>query len=91
MGFPEFKTNHRHIREFDMSETRKLFADAGFSIEREGGIFLFPYWGIPGIDHQVRRLIDSDAEVVELLRALGRAVGAEHAYCSVILGRKLDN
>lgn len=91
MGFPEFTTNHQHIREFDMSETRKLLADGGFSIERQGGIFLHPYWGIPGIDHQLRALIDNDAEVVELHRALGRAAGAEHAYCSVVLGRKRHN
>lgn len=89
MGYPEFKTNHQHIREFDMAETRRLFADAGFSIEREGGLYLFPYWGMPGIDHQVRHIIDHDAEVVELHRVLGRAVGADHAYCSVVLGRKL--
>lgn len=89
MGFPEFKTNYQHIREFDMAETRRLFADAGFSIEREGGLFLFPYWGVPGVDQQVRHIIDNDAEVVELHRLLGRAVGAEHAYCSVVLGRKI--
>lgn len=89
MGFSEFTTNYQHMREFDMVETRQLFADAGFEIEREGGIFFFPYWGLPGIDHQVRHLIDDDEEVVELHRVLGRKVGAEHAYCSVVLGRKL--
>jgi len=89
LGYPEFKTNHHHIREFDMDETRELLARAGFAIERHGGIFLFAYWGIPGIDHLVRDLIDNDPEIVELHRALGRAVGADHAYCSVVLARKL--
>jgi SAM-dependent methyltransferase len=89
LGYPEFRTNHHHIREFSMGETRRMLANAGFGIAREGGIFLFAYWGIPGIDHLVRHLIDDDAEVVELHRTLGRAVGADHAYCSVALARKI--
>jgi hypothetical protein len=88
LGYPEFCTNHHHVREFNMQETRAMLADAGFAITREGGIFLFAYWGIPGIDHLVRHLIDDDAEVVELHRKLGRAAGADHAYCSVALARK---
>lgn len=89
LGYPEFRTNHHHVREFSMAETRAMLADAGFAIAREGGIFLFAYWGIPGIDHLVRHLIDDDMEVVELHRRLGRAIGADHAYCSVALARKI--
>ena len=88
LGFTEFRTNHHHIREFNAGEARQLLADAGYTVQRHGGIFLYAYWGIPGIDQIVRHLIDDDPEVVELHRKIGRALGAEHAYTSVFLARK---
>jgi hypothetical protein len=44
----------------------------GLKVIRSGGIFLYPYWGIPGIDQVMRSINDSDPEVVELMRELGR-------------------
>jgi hypothetical protein len=51
-------------------------------------MFLYPYWGIPGIDQIARPITDSDPELVELMRELGRRVGPEHSYLMVILAEK---
>lgn len=88
LGYPEFVTNYQHIKEFSFEESKALLNHAGLDIINSSGIFLFPYWGIPGIDHLVRHLTDNDAETVELMRILGERVGAEHAYASVLLGMK---
>ncbi len=84
LGYPEFVTNYQHIAEFGLDDLTGMLDDAGFDVVRTEGIFLFPYWGIPGVDQAVRHLTDDDPEVVELMRKLGRLVGAEHAYTSVV-------
>ena len=84
LGYPEFVTNYQHIAEFSLEDLTEMLDSAGFDVERTEGIFLFPYWGIPGVDEAVRHLTDDDPEVVELMRKLGRLVGAEHAYTSVV-------
>jgi hypothetical protein len=84
LGYPEFVTNYQHIAEFGLDELTEMLESVGFVVERTEGIFLFPYWGIPGIDQAVRHLTDDDPEIVELMRKLGRLVGAEHAYTSVV-------
>jgi SAM-dependent methyltransferase len=88
LGYPEFVTNYQHVREFSYRETLDLLSRHGFGLERTAGIFLYPYWGVPGVDEVVRKITDEDPEFVELMRLLGERIGAEHAYCSVILGRK---
>ena len=90
LGYGEFMTNYQHINEFSYDETEAMLAAQGFTIARAGGIFLYPYWGIPGVDEVTRSLTDNDPEVVELTRVLGRRVGPEHAYSFVILAEKRD-
>jgi SAM-dependent methyltransferase len=84
LGYPEFPTNHQHIREFTLAEVTAMLHATGFEIESTAGIELRPYWGVPGIDGLVRDVIDDDEEVVETLRVLGRRIGAEHAYVGVV-------
>ena len=88
LGYPEFVTNYQHVREFSYRETLDLLDRHGFGLDRTAGIFLYPYWGVPGVDEVVRKITDEDPEFVELMRLLGERVGAEHAYCSVVLGHK---
>ncbi|MBA2326747.1 MAG: methyltransferase domain-containing protein [Actinobacteria bacterium] len=88
LGYPEFVTNHQHIREFTFDEIRDLLTSAGFGIVETAGVSLYPYWGVPGIDGVVRHLTDDDPEVVALMRELGARVGADYAYTGVVLARK---
>ena len=88
LGYPPFKTSYQHVGEFSFGETRDLLQAAGFDIVRCGGIFLYPYWGVPGIDPIARPVVDNDPEFVALTRELGRRVGPEHAYLSVLLAQK---
>lgn len=88
LGFGEFMTNHHHIREFGYAETCDMLAKLDFRILESGGMLLYPYWGIPGVDDVVRHLTDEDPETVQLFRDLGRKVGAEHAYSFVLLLEK---
>jgi hypothetical protein len=79
------------VREFSYAKTLDLLKEDGFRLERSAGIFLYPYWGVPGVDHVVLEITDQDPEFVELIRRLGERIGAENAYCSVVLGRKKSN
>ena len=88
LGYPEFVTNYQHIREFSYAETVDLLNRNQLEVKQTRGIFLYPYWGVPGVDEIVREITDEDPEFVELMRRLGERVGAEHAYCSVVLARK---
>lgn len=88
LGFGEFMTNHHHIREFGFAEVCAMHEALGFRIIDTGGMLLYPYWGIPGVDDVVRHLTDDDVETVELFRELGRRVGAEHAHSFVLLMEK---
>lgn len=88
LGYGDFVTNYQHIREFSYAQTLALLAQHGFTSRQAGGIFLFPYWGVPGIDEVVRSLTDDDPEVVEMFRVLGRRAGPEYAYSFVILAEK---
>jgi ubiquinone/menaquinone biosynthesis C-methylase UbiE len=88
LGYPAFKTSNQHVREYTFDEVRDLLQKAGFVISRSAGMFLYPYWGIPGIDQIARPITDSDPELVELMRELGRRVGPEHSYLMVILAEK---
>lgn len=89
LGYPQFLTNHQHIAEFSPTQMRELLASAGLEVVTTGGISLYPYWGIPGIDDLVRALTDDDEEVVEMLRYAGRAIGDRHAYTGTVLARKV--
>jgi SAM-dependent methyltransferase len=91
LGYPEFVTNYQHIREFSYAETLSMLEANHLQIEKTRGIFLYPYWGVPRVDEFVREVTDEDPEFVELMRELGEKVGAEHAYCSVVLARKLSD
>jgi 2-polyprenyl-3-methyl-5-hydroxy-6-metoxy-1,4-benzoquinol methylase len=87
LGYPSFKTSFQHVKEFSFDEVRTLLQDSGFTVTRSGGMFLFPYWGIPGVDQIVRPVTDSDPEMVELTRELGRKVGPGYAYSVVVLAQ----
>lgn len=65
-----------------------MISEAGFGIKETGGVFLQPYWGVPGLDEHVRSLTDDDPQMVEMLRDLGERVGAEYAFCYVIAAVK---
>ena len=88
LGYPTFKTSFQHIREFTFDEVCDLLQQAGFVMSRSEGVFLYPYWGIPGIDQIARPIADSDPELIEVMRELGRRVGPEHAYLFIILAEK---
>jgi SAM-dependent methyltransferase len=88
LGYPEFVTNYQHVKEFSYQELLDLLGRHGFRLDRTAGIFLYPYWGVPGVDEIVREITDEDPQFVELMRVLGERAGAEYAYCSVILAHK---
>ncbi|MEY2454627.1 MAG: hypothetical protein QOD92_4201 [Acidimicrobiaceae bacterium] len=88
LGYPEFLTNHQHIREFTPAEFAEVLAGVGLDVIDTAGVGMLPYWGIPGIDEVVRELTDDDAEVVEMMRVIGERAGAEYAYVSVHVARK---
>lgn len=90
LGYPRFKTNYQHIQEYNVGDFEELAARHGFRTVKSGGVFLFPYWGIPQIDDVVRDLTDNDPEVVELFRKLGRQIGPENAYAFVMLSEKRE-
>lgn len=88
LGLPYCRTNYHHIHEPSWNETRSLLKDADCDIEQAEGIFLFPYWGVPGVDHSLRTINDNDPEIVETLRVLGERAGPELAYCFILRARK---
>ena len=88
LGYPDFPTNHQHVREFTLAEVTTMLNAVELEIESTSGIELRPYWGVPGIDGVVREIIDEDEEVVEMLRVLGPRVGVEYAYLGVVGARK---
>lgn len=88
LGTGEFVTNYQHVREFSYPEMKSILGAHGFQVIRAGGLFLYPYWGIPGVDQYVRSVTDGDREVVDLTRRLGRLVGPEHAYSFALLASK---
>ncbi len=88
LGYPYFKTNNQHIHEYPWPRVRAIVEAAGLEIECAEGIFLFPYWGIPGVDHHVRDVMDNDAELVEAMRVLGERAGPDFAYCVILRARK---
>jgi len=90
LGYPEFMTNHQHIREFTPAEIADLLDDIGLDVLETAGVGLLPFWGIPGIDEVVRTLTDDDPEVVEMMRRVGRQAGVDHAYTGVALARKRE-
>lgn len=89
LGYPEFMTNHQHIREFSAGDIVDLLSRLGLEVFETGGVGLLPYWGIPGIDEVVRTLTDDDPEVVQMMRVLGARGGADYAYVGVALARKV--
>ncbi len=89
LGYPEFRTNHQHIREFDGAEIDAMLAEVGFEVRETAGLLLYPYWGVPGLDDAVRTVTDEDPDVVEALRVLGERAGRDHAYTGVVWARKV--
>jgi SAM-dependent methyltransferase len=88
LGTGEFVTNYQHIHEFSWDETRGMLAAAGLRAERADGIFLYPYWGVPGVDDAVRHLTDDDPEIVAAMLDLGRRAGPDYAYAFAVLARR---
>jgi hypothetical protein len=87
-GHPRFVTNHQHFREFSLEEITGLLHDSGLDVRETAGINLYPYWGVPRLDDVVRPVTDDDPEVVEMMRELGRRVGAEYAYTGVVIAQR---
>lgn len=90
LGYTDFKCSFDHIKEFTFQEAVDMLTKGGFKIKTTKGVFLQPYWGISMIDQHVRHLTDNDPQTVEILRDLGERVGAEYAFCFVILSIKLN-
>jgi len=88
LGHEDFKCCFDHIREFAFREAVEILTIEGFTIKETRGVFLLPYWGIPGIDKHVRHLTDNDPRMVEMLRDLGERAGAEYSFLYVILAKK---
>jgi ubiquinone/menaquinone biosynthesis C-methylase UbiE len=88
LGYPEFLTSFQHFKEFNVAEMTTMLEEERFIVLSTAGIFLYPYWGVPGIDNIVRHITDEDAEFVELTRLLGERAGAEYAYTSVFVAGK---
>jgi SAM-dependent methyltransferase len=84
LGYPEFVTNHQHVREFTLAELTAVLHRCGLDVVDTAGVELRPYWGVPGVDDLVRGAVDDDDELVDALRELGRRAGAEYAYVGVI-------
>ncbi|HEW79880.1 MAG TPA: methyltransferase domain-containing protein [Phycisphaerales bacterium] len=84
LGHKDFTCSFDHIRELTYGEAEKLLLEVGFKITNTSGLFLKPYWGIPGVDEHVRHLTDNDPIMVDMLKELGRLCGAKYAFCYVI-------
>lgn len=91
LGNYDFKCSFDHIKEFTFQESVKMLVDEGFTIKDTTGVFLHPYWGIQGIDSHIRHLTDNDPRMIEILRDLGKRVGAEYAFIFVILAIKPES
>ncbi|WP_436794238.1 methyltransferase domain-containing protein [Actinospongicola halichondriae] len=89
LGYPPFATNHQHIQEFTPDEIAETLVGLGLEIVETGGVSMYPYWGIPGVDDLVRHVTDDDEAVVEMFRFLGKAAGDRYAYTGTALARKV--
>ncbi|MDB9319774.1 MULTISPECIES: class I SAM-dependent methyltransferase [Cyanophyceae] len=85
LGYEDFKCSFDHIKEFTFQEAVEMLTQTGFQIKDTKGAFLMPYWGINNVDSPVRHLTDNDPVTVEILRELGDRVGAEYAFCFIII------
>ncbi|AFZ23690.1 methylase involved in ubiquinone/menaquinone biosynthesis [Cylindrospermum stagnale PCC 7417] len=85
LGYEDFKCSFDHIKEFTYNEAAEMLTQVGFKIKDTKGAFLMPYWGINNVDSPVRDLTDNDPTIVETLRDLGDRVGAEYAFCFIII------
>ncbi|CAH0277607.1 class I SAM-dependent methyltransferase [Roseomonas sp. CECT 9278] len=88
LGTGAFVTNYQHLHEFTWGETQSMLRAVGLRAERADGIFLYPYWGVPGVDDAVRHLTDDDPEIVAAMLELGRRAGPDYAYAFAVLARK---
>lgn len=88
LGHSDFQCCLDHVHELTFRECRSMLVRAGFEMVEALGVFLMPYWGIPGVDGLVRPLTDGDPTVIEWLRELGRRVGPEYAFQYVIRAEK---
>jgi SAM-dependent methyltransferase len=88
LGHPEFVTNYQHITEIAYDDLVAMLDESGFDVRDSRGLFLYPYWGVPGVDEYVRDVIDEDPDIVEVSRELGELVGAAHAFVSVVSAEK---
>ncbi|MCW5772757.1 MAG: class I SAM-dependent methyltransferase [Rhodospirillaceae bacterium] len=89
LGYPNYFTSYQHFREFTPAELGARLAAHGFRVLRSSGIWLSPYWEIPGIDRPTRHATDNDPELVGILRQLGRKIGADHAHTFILLAEKV--
>lgn len=88
LGHADFQCCLDHVHELTFRECCTMIEQAGLEITAACGVFLMPYWGIPGVDGCVRPLTDGDPTVIEWLRELGRHVGPDYAFQYVIRAEK---
>ena len=91
LGHKDFTCCFDHIRELTYEEARHLLLEVGFKITDTAGLFLKPYWGIPGVDVHVRHLTDNDPVMVDMLKELGRRCGPEYAFGYLIKAQKPEH
>jgi SAM-dependent methyltransferase len=88
LGTGGFVINYQHVREHSPAELTTMLDRAGFEVLRSEGLFLYPWWGVPGLDGIVRQVEDDDPEIVEAQRVLGRRAGPDYAFAFVMLARR---
>ena len=80
-----------HICEFGFDELVELCARQGFELKQSLGVGLLPYWTLEDeFGPEIRRLTDSDEEVVKWFEEMGAAIPAMYAFIQCHRFRKLS-
>lgn len=88
LGTGGFVINYQHVQELSPRELTAMLDLAGFDVLRSEGMFLYPWWGVPGVDQLVRQIEDDHPEIVEAQRVLGRRAGPDYAFAFIMLARR---
>ena len=79
-----------HVHEFGFLELIHRVEQHGFKLEASKGVGLLPYWTMEGlIGSDIRRLTDSDTEVVAWFEAMGRSISPSFAFIQCHRFRKV--
>lgn len=88
LGFEAPYCSFDHIHEFGYRELIDHVESIGFERVHSLGVGLLPYWTLP-LPPEIRRLTDSDTEVVEWFERMGASVPVEFSFIQCHLFRKL--